>query len=90
MEAIEFFIPGKTKDVTRRFLGVFARQLRKRLLAFAMSVCLSVYPFVNNIIAWLRLDNICEILCSVSDGQIYTWLKRDRKHTLYTENLLYA
>jgi len=45
METLEFFTPGKTKDVTRRFLCVLARQLRKRQLAFAMSV----YPSVNNI-----------------------------------------
>jgi len=44
MKALEFFTPGKTKDVTRRFLGVFARELRKQLLAFVMSVWLSIRP----------------------------------------------
>jgi hypothetical protein len=51
VEALELFTPGQTKDVTGRFLGMFARQPRKRLLAFVMSChvmsCLpvsNVYP----------------------------------------------
>jgi len=86
MEALELFTPGKTYNVTRRFLGVFAWQLRKRLLAFVMS-CLSVS---NAYITWLSLDYICEILCSVSDGQIYTWLTRDNKQTFYAKTLVYV
>jgi hypothetical protein len=51
MEALELFTPGKTKDVTRRFLGVFARRLRKRILAFVMScqVCLSAIYILPSI-----------------------------------------
>jgi len=39
-------------------------------------------------ISWFPLD-ICEILCFVSDGQIYTRLTRDKKQTLYTTTLVY-
>ena len=91
MEALELFTPGKTKDVTRRFLGMFARQPRKRLLAVIMSchvMSCHVMSACQQCISWFPLD-ICEILCFVSDGQIYTRLTRDKKQTLYTTTLVY-